>query len=266
MKFYKFLTFSFLFIVLYHCKQNKEPVNESIEKEIIHKPRHTENSFIYTSFGDTIIRHYPDKAIPDSLAVVEGLKTKVFGIAISKLEKNIYIFLNDSTFFACDLSINRHIHVFDGKKLNRRIRKFIIENKSIPNKSFECDSNYIEYLINDNNEIGYSISNNYVELAFASINQKGLDIIDLFDIGMSKTEFFNNLGFNDIPIDGDFTLYIVNMLYHITEKGNNIWYEVFLPKLTKYSYGGGAYEMEYKLIFKKNKIVEINIINNSGSG
>ena len=48
----------------------------------------------YYGLKDSVFRYYPDAGIQDSLAVVEGLKTKVFGIAVSLDKKNVCMFIN----------------------------------------------------------------------------------------------------------------------------------------------------------------------------
>ncbi len=252
MKLLKFAVFVILQLIITNCN-NAIKKNNHNNQNNNHETKNL--NFIYTTFGDSIIRYYPDKAIPDSLAVIEGLKTTAFGIAISQSKPVMYIFLNDSTWFTKDLSINKHIHLFSEKSINPDLKKVLISKKSKTVTFNECDFKYTTYYF-DSDTLEYFSDTQKKFLDYAVISSKELGLFDLFEIGMSKSEFFKKLGFNDIPINGTVTIIITDPFRHMNDY-ESTWYNNYLAKIMTGRNYYGKNEIEYKLIFKNKKLQRI---------
>ena len=77
---------------------------------------------------------------------------------------------------------------------------------------------------------------------------------------MNKKEFFASWGFNDVPLEKDFSIYILYPFDFITDiEGHKLWFNKHLPKLSKEAeyFSGDPPHADFILIFKNNKLVKI---------
>jgi len=198
-------------------------------------------------FRGNVHRKYPNPCLSDSLAFEEASKTGIF--SIYKRGEDSLLVLWNKNIFSYELDKN---NVFP--RLNdSTLKSFYSKHYKIET---DPDPPYWTALISEQDSIVISIKKTYEsytpEWIYGSITGTTFKLNSFIRIGLSKQEFFSQLGVSSNFVKSDFTVLLFSV-YGV----QNTWHEKFLSGNSKTSDNN---YIKYILKFRSDKVAEIQIL------
>jgi len=246
-------------------KTNIKQTDSKIKKDSINQNLSIKEYLLpYTNYEDSVVRYFPSSFIADSLAMYEGVKTRIFNVFINKKTKNLLICINDTSIFNKTNFKIKNLKLFDNSgKMTIKYRTAIDNHlfKLIKAKEYEITDMII---YNKLDSIFISSEGNFFDITF---RDNFVRFSNMFYIGMNKDDFFKKWGF--MPIKESISKIVLcntACLFEGSYVYDTIRHDYLNPQEIKYIKNilnlnsSEFYSVYYTLYFQNDTIKQIRIL------